>query len=207
MNFVSKSLHHSNIVFLVPPDQLKAVDPQQVFNLFPVEVLRGSTFVDDPVMHLKVFGFPANQITVVIEENRLRLEDDSGKNPEETKKGLEAYRILKTLFPNIKPQSWGFNYDIMYRADQVIPQREILKNFVADQDMENVRDFGWQFTLKDPKQNRQRTYFFKVVSPLEVALHMNDHFLDVPFGSADDLQSLYESSFKQADQILNQLTF
>jgi len=207
MKIIARSLQHSNIVLVAKDGGLNSVDPQQVIGLFKPQDLKGSTFVDDPAMKVKVFGFPEKKLKIIMEEKRLRLEDSSGESPDSSKFGFEAYRLIAELVKGLPLDSWGFNYDVFYRGDQVIPQGEIMKSFVNDVQQEQIRDFGWQFTLAKPAEKMQESYFFKVISPLEIAVHANYHFtLPVP-KSAEELQAQYEKYYSSTEKILQQLSF
>jgi hypothetical protein len=207
MKIIAKSLQHANIVLVAKEGGLNTIDPQQVMALFKPHDLRGSTFVDDPAMKVKVFGFPEKKLKIIMEEKRLRIEDLSGESPDSSKFGLEAYRLILELAKGLPLDSWGFNFDIFYRGDQVIPQREIMKNFVTDVEQDQIQDFGWQFTLVKPSEKKQESYFFKVISPLEIAIHANYHFSSPPVKSAEELQKYYEEYYSSTEKILQRLSF
>lgn len=207
MHIIAKNPQRSNIVFVFPQEAAAQLDAQQVYAAFSGDATRGSNFVDDPAMGLKVFSFPALQLKVVLEQNRFRVEDISGKPPEETKCALEAHRLVKSLFPQITPESYGFNYDLYFRFDNVIPQREILKSFLSEKTLETVKDFGWQFTLAKDNGRRQATYFFKVVAPIEMAVHVNFHYNERILPTAEQLQGEYQKNYEQADKVLADLAF
>jgi len=206
MKITAKSLFHANMVFVLPQQTALKLEPQEVFGHFTSEQSQGSTFADDPVMQLRVFQFPKLQLKVIQEKNRLRLDDGSATDLAKSVLANEGFRLYQALAKGEKSDSYGFNYDIMVRADQVIPQQHILANFVGTETIDDVADFGWQFTIRKPNGQEQKTYFFKVVSPLEISLHVNCHFVGHPT-SAATLTQRYTDSYANIDAIFQQLNF
>ncbi len=206
MKITAKSLNHTNMVFVMPEKASLTLVPQEVFGHFTSEQTQGSTYVDDPVMELQVFQFPRLQLKVIHDKNRLRLDDSSGSDLSKSLLASEGYRLFQALAKGKVSDSYGFNYDIMVRSDQVIPQHHILANFLATNTIDDVADFGWQFTIRQPNGKEQKTYFFKVVSPLEIGLHINCHFVGQP-ASAASLTEQYIESYDKVDAIFQQLTF
>jgi hypothetical protein len=158
-------------------------------------------------MGFKIWSFPESKIRIIQEPGRIRIEDMSQKSPNESKIGEEAFRIISAFFEPKSFGSFGFNFDVYFRFDNVIPQREILKNFLSQDKMEDVSDFGWQFRLNSQKDKKKLTYFFKVISPLEIALHANVHYEKNAPSSAQELQEIFEKSYEDIDDIFNDLTF
>jgi hypothetical protein len=208
MNIVGKSPQHSNIVFAsFIKDSIPALDASKVYSLFLGEASKNSSFIDDTTMGFKIWSFPESKIRIIQEPGRIRIEDMSQKSPNESKIGEEAFRIISAFFEPKSFGSFGFNFDVYFRFDNVIPQREILKNFLSQDKMEDVSDFGWQFRLNSQKDKKKLTYFFKVISPLEIALHANVHYEKNAPSSAQELQEIFEKSYEDIDDIFNDLTF
>ncbi len=208
MNIIGKSPQHSNVVFVSSKqDSMPALDVGTMYSLFPGDAARNSSLIDDAAMGFKIFSFPNHRVRIIQEQNRVRIEDISAKNPEESKIGEEAHRIIRALFPPRSFQSYGFNFDVYFRFDNVIPQREILSNFLSAEKLEDVRNFGWQFTIHPQKDDRKSTYFFKVISPIEIALHANVHHENGIPNSAEELQKACEKNYQDIDAIFDDLNF
>jgi len=207
MIITSKSIQRSNIIFAFPAEAILKPEPQDVFSLYSPEIAKGSNYIDDPAMEIKIFNFPVLRQKIVFERGRLRVEDETQEEPDISKRAAEAHRIKTVLFKELKPAAFGFNYDIIYRFNDVIPQREIIKNFVSNAEVENVKDFGWQFTLQKEGNKKLETYFFKVVSPLEIALHINHHFDKTEMPPPEKFQELFEKCYNSTDEILKSLNF
>lgn len=173
MKITQQSLLHSNIVFVLGSQNIPRLLPQQVFSLIPAEAQRGSTFVDDPAMELQIFNFPQVKQRLILEQRRLRLEDSGQSSVEDSQLPNRAFTMLKGLFPQMPLEAYGFNFDVILRTAEVIPQRDIMQKFVAEDKLEDVRDFGWQYTRQSPTSTATSTVMFKVVSPLELAVHVN----------------------------------
>ncbi len=207
MNIIAKNVQRSNIVVVYDKKNLCETSPQDVFSLYSGENLQGSNFHDAPVMDLKIFTFPRRRLKIVFEKNRMRLEDETKEDPFSSKLGAEAHRIHSNLFQKVNSLAFGFNYDIFYRFDEVIPQREIMKQFLKETALEELNDFGWQFTLRKEKSKKSETYFFKVISPLEIALHVNYHFNQPLPLSQEKLQEFFEKCYNDTDKIIQFLSY
>lgn len=207
MRIIAKSIQRANIVFVLEPKDFSLPDTATVVALFPQSAHAGSNFLDDAALKLRLFNFPALKMKIVCEEHRLRVEDESGEEPQASGKGREAGRIYRALFPKVQTAGYGFNYDIFYRFDGVIPQRDILQELVAPDIIDDIEGFSWQFTLKNPKAKSRETYFFKVISPLEIALHVNFHFPGPAPRGDGELQALYEKCYNGADAIFSHFSW
>jgi hypothetical protein len=206
MKLTAKNIHHANMVFVLPTDTNIKLDPQEVFGHFTTEQNQGCSYVDDPVMGLRVFQFPKLQLKIIQEKNRLRFEDSSGVDLNKSFLASDGFRLYQAIAKGSPSDSYGFNYDVMVRTDEVIPQQHILANFVSSATIDDVADFGWQFTIRKPNGREQQTYFFKVVSPIEIGLHFNSHFVGHPSSSAS-LTEAFAESFDRVDTIFQQLNF
>lgn len=205
MNRVAKNIEMSNCIAIFG-DGFVLPDPKDFISLFTQEELRGANFADDPVMRLKVFDLPTKKFKYIFEGNRIRLEDYGFREPTDSLLVKELVRIVKAIYPNIKPVAYGFNYDAIYRFDSIVPQREVTKNFIEENLQEQVKHFGWQYTLSKEKGRRLETYFFKVVSPIEIRLHSNFHFNYDDF-LYDNRQGKFERCYTLMDQAIEKLAF
>jgi hypothetical protein len=200
MSIVAKHIQRSNIVFAYPDRAITLPEPALVFAAYPGAAGKGASFADDSSMMTRIFEFPAVGHMWVFEQNRIRLEDKLIRTPQDSKLGDEMLRVTKTLFGNAVPASFGVNYDIIYRTDVVVPTNDIMGHFLKPTVVEQVKDFGWQYTLVKDKGRRSETYFMKVVSPIEYSMHANIQWNGEGMPTSEDLAKKFIESYKSADE-------
>jgi hypothetical protein len=66
MEIVSKSLHHSNIVFVFETGNFRAPDNSEILSLYKGELASGSNFIDDVNFKIKILDLPRLKIQLVI---------------------------------------------------------------------------------------------------------------------------------------------
>jgi hypothetical protein len=172
---LSKQIQKSNIVFAFAAP-IAAPDPSSVFSLFTEAERAGAGFSEDQMFRMSIFDLPALKIRIVFERQKLRIEEGGYRAPGDSRIAKEIERIIKTLLPDAPLLAYGLNYEAIYKLDSVIPTQDIMASFMDTADTEDVRDFGWHYTVALDKGKRLETYFFKAVSPMELAEHANFHF-------------------------------
>lgn len=207
MNVTAKHVQRSNIIVTFPDGSLRLPEAAQIFALYTGDVAKGSVFSDTPSMATRVFEFPVAGLQWIFEPNRIRIEDKSARQPSESRLAHELHRVIDALYPGIKPAAYGFNYDTIYRIDTVIPARDIMSAFLKPTTVEDVVDFGWQYTLAKEKGKRSETYFFKAVSPIEYSVHANFHFNESVLPRSEDLQAAFERRYADMDEGLKHISF
>lgn len=206
MNIISKQIEMSNVV-TVFGDKFFLPSPAHFMSLFGQEGLKGSNFVDDTAMRIVVFEMPALKFRYVFENKRFRIEETGFRYPDESKCAIEMHRIIESLYKNIPTLAFGFNYDAIFKFDNVIPQREIMGNFIKKEKLDYLKDFGWQFSLEKEKGKKLETYFIKAVSPIELRVHANFHFNQATATLAEEFQVKLENSYKKMDEMLKDFSF
>lgn len=195
MAIVSKSLHHSNIAFLL--DSTKYVEPENAAfaGLFTGAMGKGARFTDDPVLRAKVLTLPALGLRITLEAGgerpRLRIDDETQAEPDKSSLTGYAIHALRNLFPQTPFVAYGFNYDIFFKTRDVVPIEDIFEEYFDEEAASgaDLRDVGIQFTLD--KKKSLEVWFVKVVSPMEVAVHLNNHFPTGHLPAATELQSAF----------------
>lgn len=180
-------------------------EPGAVFALFPASS-QGAKYFDDPALGVRAFTLPAENLRVIFERMRLRIEDTASRRVEDLPLGTLLEKLTSALFPKGTFDRHGFNYDVVYRYDQMIPDRKVLSSFVADDMLEDVSHFGWQFTLSKEKGKRRETYFCKVISPLEIEVLANIEF-DKQLPGGEDAQRAFVASYQESQAMLESIAF
>lgn len=82
-----------------------------------------------------------------------------------------------------------------------------MSNFLGDEEAERVKDFGWQYSVSKHKGAKTELYFFKAVSPLELAVHVNVQFQGTDIPDGKNLQRLFEECYTDIDKTIERLSF
>lgn len=205
MIITAKHIQRSNIIVTFAPGTIVLPEASQIFSLYTTEQVKGSTFLDTPSMGTRIFEFPVIGLQWIFEPSKIRLEDKMTRSPKESRLALEMCRLISSLYPKQSPNAYGFNYDMIYRIDTVIPVKDIMGSFVKPSTLEEVKEFGWQYTLVKDKGARAETYFFKMVSPIEYGVHANFHYNEAVLPKSDDLQAAFERMYADADESLTHM--
>lgn len=205
MAVVGKSLSGLTYVAVAGVPPIPRPEPSAVFALFP-EGAAGARLLDDTALSIRVFAFPELDLQLIFEPTRVRVEALKPKKPEEARLGEYMERIIAALYPKTAFIRYGFNYDIVFQYDAVIPQRNILGAFMKDDAIEDITHFGWQITAEKEKGKRRDTYFFKEVSPLEIQVLANIEF-DKPLPRGAASQAEFERCYTEAGAITDRLAF
>lgn len=206
MAIVARTLEGITFVAVTPASPLPLPEPANLFALYAGSESQGARLLDDTALGVRVFSFPAIDLRIIFEPTRIRLEATKPHKPEELALGEHMDRIVSGLYPKIPFTRYGFNYDLAYQYDAVIPQRHIMQAFMDEETVERATHFGWQCTLAKDKGKRRETYFFKVVSPLELRVLANIEF-DSALPRGKETQAAFVRCYTEAQGIAEHLTF
>ena len=204
----SKSLFHSNIVVLFQEQNFVAPDNSAFGSLYGGDAAKGARFFDDPLMQIKELALPAMNLKISLEKQRLRIEDLAANEPQSSILVQETLNICQKLFPQTALAGFGFNFDLFFRFNTLLPIKDAFARFFGNEPIQNadLRDFGFQFTL-DRGNGNFDVYFLKVTSPLELAAHLNRHFNEQKLPQKEKLQKMLENCYNDVDKVVGQLKF
>lgn len=203
----SKSLHHSNVALLFHEKSFALPESADLMALYRGEEAKGARLVDDPVLRAKVLTLPAIKTRFTVEHPRVRIDDESGEEIEKSRLAKEARHAYDTLFSRYPLSAWGINMDIYFRTQNLIQIRELFLPYFGGEALEgaDLLDTGIQFTIKRKKVIE--VWFIKVTGPLEVAVHVNRHFTEVPFPDEKGLQDALEKCYNETDKMMEHFSF
>ena len=209
MDITSKSLHHSNIVFVFAEGKFLMPENAAILSLYSGQMAAGATFADDVVLRTKVLDLPRLKLQIGVELNRLRVDDNSQQEPSETTLINEAFSVYHKLFPQTPLTGLGFNFDIYYQFREYIRIKDFFELFTNSEILEkaDLRDLGVQFTLEKEGGKKRETYFLKITAPLEMAVHINHHFATTKIPNQPALQKLFEKCYNETDEVIQNLQF
>jgi len=104
VEITSKSLHHANIVFVFEKNKFILPDNTALMAVYQGDLAAGAQFIDDPVLKTKVLDLPRLKTQIAIDLNRLRVEDFSQEEPENSNLINTALHIYQQLFIR-----WGYS--------------------------------------------------------------------------------------------------
>lgn len=207
MEITAKSIYHSNIVFVFEKNNFITPDNAAIISSFGGTAASGAHFADDVVLKTKILDLPQLKLQIIIEPSRLRIEDNSQLEPEESILIKEAISFYQKNFSQNKLAGFGFNFDIYYRTDKAIHINDLLLNFAKEEMLEKkeLRDLGFQFTLEEDVGRKRAQYLIKVTAPLELAVHVNCHYSENKIPEQNKLQELFTDSYDKIDEIIRNL--
>ncbi|MFA6407202.1 MAG: hypothetical protein WCV80_00660 [Candidatus Paceibacterota bacterium] len=199
----SKSLYHSNLTLLFSEVGFSAPENDVFNSLYGGDAARGMRFVDDPVIGAKVLTLPQLKMRAVLEGRRLRIEDESQEEPGISRVILESLRI-NSIFEKNELEAFGFNFDVYYRFNNVIPMKYIFENIFGDKILKkkDLMNFGMQFSLDKGKQGIVDTYFLKITAPLELMVHMNRHFPTKKMPPEKELRAMFVNCYNEIEEVI-----
>jgi len=205
----SKSLFHINFV-AVFKDEGFVVPDNSLFNtLYQGKEAEGARFIDDPLAKTKMLVLPAMNLRIILEGTRLRLDDESGAEPGKSRLATAVAKTVSKLFSGQQALGFGFNMDFYFRFNKVLTIKDYFDHFFKEEVLKkyDLRDFGFQFTLDKSSEKLQDIWFFKITSPLELAVHTNRHFNLTQLPDQENLQKLLETCYNEADFVVESLKF
>lgn len=182
-------------------------DNTALMAVYQGDLAAGAQFVDDPVLKTKILDLPRLKTQIAIDLNRLRVEDFSQTEPENSNLINTALHVHQQLFNQIPLAGLGFNFDIYYRSSEVIRLQDLFKKFVDAKALEknDLRDVGVQFTLEKEGGRKREAYFLKIIAPLEIVLHINHHFSLKKLPEKDEISAMFENCYKETDEVIKNL--
>lgn len=208
MIITSKSLQRSNIAFVFKQEGFVTPENGEFAILYTGEPAKGANFIDDPAMRLKVYHLPKLKMTFTLEGTRFRIDQDTEDGNLSSAIVAESLNAYKNLFSKCGLESYGFNFDIIYRFDNTL-QLNYLFGLLANSgkilEKRDLTALGIQFTLQKP--DKSETYFLKIVSPLELVAHINYHFNSNRLPDEQKMKELFQKNYEEADEIIKNLKF
>lgn len=205
----SKSLHGINIVFLFRERAVEAPTNEIFARLFGGDDTRGVYFFDDPHIQTKMLSVPARKLEVFWEGRRLRIEDRAIREPDDSTLVRDAWEVIHKLFPNPGEifEGMGVNMDVYFQFKDVIRLGDIFLRFnpMPLDFGDAIKDLGFQWTIQK-KDASLEGYFVKVTAPLELAVHLNRHFLFRKLPTVDEFAKLVEESYRELDGTIGNLS-
>lgn len=205
----SKSLHSINVVFLFREHAVEPPTNEAFTRLFTGDEARGIYFFEDPYIRTKMLSIPTRKLEVFWEGNRLRIEDRSAQEPQESGLFRDAWEVVQKLYPDAGEvfEGMGANMDVYFQFKDVIQLGDIFTRFnpVPLDFGDGVKDFGCQWTIQK-KDASLEGYFVKITAPLELAVHLNRHFRFKKLPKMEEFAKLITGSYQGLDRTIGNLS-
>lgn len=206
MAIIARTLEGITCAAVTAAPPLGMPDPTKVLPMFPKEAQAGARYLDDVALGIRVFTFPAIDVRLIFEPSRIRVEAMKPHKPEELPLAEFLSMLVTELYPKMPFPRYGYNYDIAYQYDAVIPQGHVIGAFLDKETADKTTHFGWQFTLSKEKGKRRETYLMKVVSPLELRVMANIEF-EMPVPKGKESQAAFVRCYTEAQGIAEHVNF
>lgn len=205
----SKSLNQANMVFVVNAKMAMPANTDFT-SLFIGDVATGINFIDDPIANTKFLNIPKVGLTVVWDGKRLRIDDVSCKDPENSDFVADAIEIYNKLFSDklVSLEGFGFNFDVYYQLKDVVRINELFLN-ISPRGLlfgSGLVDLGWQWTIAHKDGERLDGFFVKVTAPMELAVHHNAHFSKKSLPSGEEAKKLFSAIYRSMHEIVGGLS-
>lgn len=203
--FTSKSAHQINCILLLS-EKASFIDNERFSGLFSGEASKGMNFIDDPIIQAKILKVPQLQLQIILEGQRLKIEDELSKEPDESDLVDKIYDINSKLFPNKIPLGgFGFNFDIYYQFGNTLDLKGAFEKIFPEGLVtgSDILDFGWQWTIAYKDAKRLDKYFLKITAPLELLVHYNAHFALPTLPDKETMKKYFKESYLQVDKTIN----
>lgn len=206
MAIIARTLEGITCVAVTAAPPLGMPDPARVLSHFSKPDQAGARYLDDAALGVRVFTFPQVELRLIFEPSRVRVEAMKPRKPDELKLAEILSTLVYDLYPKMPFPRYGYNYDITYQYDAVIPQQHVIGAFLDKETTDKTTHFGWQFTIQKDKGKRKETYFMKVTSPLEMRTMANIEF-DAALPKAKESQAAFVKCHMDAQGIAEHVNF
>lgn len=177
MEIKSKEIKQLNITAVFEEIDYISITAEKMRKAFELneKERRSSPFLE-PSPSTKILGIPNRQKDIIIQDNRLRVNDNSGKEP--TKSELAKYFQIafNNFVDEIKLIAYGFNYDILVKSEKKINfkkllGRDMLKSLLGS----SILESGTRVLFT----KREKLYDLRISptgDPYEILFHLNAHY-------------------------------
>ena len=148
---------------------------REIFELSEKEK-KNSPFIE-PSPNVKILVIPGRQKEIIIEEKQLRVNEKSGKEPNESE--LEKYFQIAfdSLVDKTKLIAYGFNYDILVKLEKKINFEKLLGKGVLKslESVGNISESGVR-VLFEKEEKRYLLITAPTEDPYKMRFLLNTHY-------------------------------
>lgn len=168
-------IKQSNIVVVFENLDHSTLDANEVRKILKYSKSEALSVIEAP--GLKAFIAPRDKTAIIFEQNRLKVNDDSGKKVEDSK----ITNLFSALRTNLKGKevAFGFNYTLIIEYDSLTATRKLGSTIFNKQEGIELVKGGYQLSYKRSGKN------FRIgLNPTEIKdrgiLTLNSHYESIP---------------------------
>lgn len=190
-------IKQSNIAIVFERLDHSVLSPEELKKMLDYSKDEALSVIEAP--GLKLFLLPNKKKAIVFEQNRLRINDDSG-NEVDKSEVLDILQKMISKFNTAKILAIGFNYAVMAEIDS----RKLVQNLYSGvfKNHQSIQLLKGGFRLGYEKDKHR---FDLVLSPTElenqILITLNSHYDSIP----SDLSTKFSSDFKEIERIIKGL--
>jgi len=199
-----KQLNITAVFSEIDHTSITAEKMRKVFELTEEEKKNSPFLEPSPVV--KILAIPNRKKDIIIEANRLRVNDKSGKKPKESDLIQDFRKVFENLVDKEKMVAYGFNYDILVLTEQPIDYKIFIgSKMLSIIDEGILSEAGMRMIYrKDDKR------FDLQISPIvgsvnQFLLHLNIHYDKKEIKNFDFFQDQFIQGYLEIQKIINQL--
>ena len=199
-----KQLNITAVFSEIDHTSITAEKMRKVFELTEEEKKNSPFLEPSPVV--KILAIPNRKKDIIIESNRLRVNDRSGKKPKESDLIQDFRKVFENLVGKEKIVAYGFNYDILVLTEQPIDYKIFIGNkMLSIIDGGMLSEAGMRMIYR--KDNKR---FDPQISPIvgnvnQFLLHLNIHYDKKEIKNFDFFQDQFIQGYLETQRITNQL--
>lgn len=207
MKIKSQEIKQLNITAVFSEIDHTSITAEKMRNVFELteEEKKNSPFLE-PSPEVKILAIPNRKKDVIIEANRLRVNDRSGKKPKESDLIQDFRKAFENLVDKEKIVAYGFNYDILVFTEEPI-EYEV---FIGDKMLSILNkgllsEAGMRMVYK--KEDKR---FDLQISPIvgianQFLLHLNIHYEKREIKDLNLFRDQFIQGYLEIQKITNQL--
>ena len=207
MKIKSQEIKQINITAVfseIDHTSITAEKMRRIFGLTEEEKKNSPFFEPSPAV--KILAVPNRKKDIIIEANRLRVNDKSGKQPKESDLVQDFRKAFESLVDREKIVAYGFNYDILVFTEEPI-RYEI---FIGDKMLSILNGGSLSETGMRMVYKKEDKRFDLQVSPIvgntnQFLLHLNTHYDKKEIKDFDFFRDQFIQGYLETQKIINQL--
>ncbi len=205
MKIQSQEIKQLNITAVFTEVDHTSITPEKMRKIFELtkEENKTSPFLE-PSQFIKILGIPSRQKDIIIEGERLRVNDKGGKKPQDSDLIRYFQIAFRELTKKDKLIAYGFNYDILVISEKKVDFKKFLgTNVIKSLSATSILESGLR-VLSTKKEKRYDLQISPTGDPKRLLFHLNVH---CPFKKIDfeQLQKQFKENYLSLIKIIEKI--
>lgn len=206
MKIIDKRILQINITAILENIEIESISSQKLKDIFELNDDERKNTVFFEVPGIRSFFIQNRAIEVIFESNRIRFNDKTGKEAEESNLIYYLQKVFVKLFEVDKIIAYGFNYDVLISYEEKINFENLFSdNVLKILNGEKLLEAGFRIAFK----KNERRLDFQLVPILgnlkQVIATLNVHF-DIPkIENYDLIKEQFLNGYSEMQEIISRL--